>query len=230
MEEIKAIETFYKGYRFRSRLEARWAVFFDAMGIEWRYETEGFTNGKECYLPDFFIMNRWYVEVKSLERPGALDEINKAIKFVDGKNISVLLVLSDIPQKEELENWFYPVVFYDPMCDGREIQHCHICLLSEGAYFTGYAMRDRIGKRCCEGGIDKIEDLKPIPEYKMVGESLRQREQEFLNTCRLFGIMGDLDHALFDTEVFMYDSDERNVLHKLYDKARQARFEHGECG
>jgi hypothetical protein len=25
----KAIETHYKGYRFRSRLEARWAVFFD---------------------------------------------------------------------------------------------------------------------------------------------------------------------------------------------------------
>jgi hypothetical protein len=29
--EIKAIETSYKGYRFRSRLEARWAVFFDAL-------------------------------------------------------------------------------------------------------------------------------------------------------------------------------------------------------
>ena len=33
MSEIKAIETYYKGYRFRSRLEARWAVFFDAAGI-----------------------------------------------------------------------------------------------------------------------------------------------------------------------------------------------------
>ena len=30
----KAIETLYKGYRFRSRLEARWAVFFDASKIE----------------------------------------------------------------------------------------------------------------------------------------------------------------------------------------------------
>lgn len=32
---IKPIETKYKGYRFRSRLEARWAVFFDALGISW---------------------------------------------------------------------------------------------------------------------------------------------------------------------------------------------------
>ena len=42
MSEIKAIETYYKGYRFRSRLEARWAVFFDAAGIKYEYEPEGF--------------------------------------------------------------------------------------------------------------------------------------------------------------------------------------------
>ena len=37
MSEIKAIETYYKGYRFRSRLEARWAVFFDAACVEYEY-------------------------------------------------------------------------------------------------------------------------------------------------------------------------------------------------
>jgi len=42
MAEIKAIETVYNGYKFRSRLEARWAVFFDALGIEYEYEKEGF--------------------------------------------------------------------------------------------------------------------------------------------------------------------------------------------
>jgi hypothetical protein len=39
---IKPIETLYRGYRFRSRLEARWAVFFDTARIPWRYEQEGF--------------------------------------------------------------------------------------------------------------------------------------------------------------------------------------------
>lgn len=39
---IKPIETLYRGYRFRSRLEARWAVFYDAAGIRWRYEEEGY--------------------------------------------------------------------------------------------------------------------------------------------------------------------------------------------
>ena len=54
--EIKAIETYYKGYRFRSRLEARWAVFFDAAGIKWEYEPEGFvmSDGTK-YLPDFYL-------------------------------------------------------------------------------------------------------------------------------------------------------------------------------
>jgi hypothetical protein len=40
--KYKAIETLYRGYRFRSRLEARWAVFFDVAGIGWQYEPEGF--------------------------------------------------------------------------------------------------------------------------------------------------------------------------------------------
>lgn len=52
---MKAIETVYRGYRFRSRLEARWAVFFDELGVEWRYEPEGFELPSGRYLPDFFI-------------------------------------------------------------------------------------------------------------------------------------------------------------------------------
>jgi hypothetical protein len=54
---IKAIETVYKGYRFRSRLEARWAVFMDSLGVDWVYESEGFEldGGNTRYLPDFWI-------------------------------------------------------------------------------------------------------------------------------------------------------------------------------
>ena len=53
---IKAIETRYADCLFRSRLEARWAVFFTEIGIPWKFEPEGFalTNGRR-YLPDFFL-------------------------------------------------------------------------------------------------------------------------------------------------------------------------------
>lgn len=63
---IKAIETRYKGYRFRSRLEARWAVFFDALGIQWEYEKEGYDLGDAgWYLPDFWLPQvEMWAEVK----------------------------------------------------------------------------------------------------------------------------------------------------------------------
>lgn len=56
MNGLKAIETEYKGYRFRSQLEARWAVFFDACGVSWEYEPEGYDLGNGLYyLPDFLL-------------------------------------------------------------------------------------------------------------------------------------------------------------------------------
>jgi hypothetical protein len=63
---VKAIQTAYKGYRFRSRLEARWAVFMDALGLHWEYERQGFDLGEAGrYLPDFWVreLQHW-VEIK----------------------------------------------------------------------------------------------------------------------------------------------------------------------
>lgn len=65
---MKAIETQYKGYRFRSRLEARWAVFFDALRLPWQYEPEGFELPSGRYLPDFFLpVQEYWIEIKGLE-------------------------------------------------------------------------------------------------------------------------------------------------------------------
>lgn len=70
MNTIKAIETRYAGYRFRSRLEARWAIFFDALGLQWEYEPEGFETDVGWYLPDFRVVNDigqiCWIEVKPL--------------------------------------------------------------------------------------------------------------------------------------------------------------------
>lgn len=56
MNGLKAIKAEYKGYRFRSRLEARRAVFFDACGVKWEYEPEGYDLGDGTYyLPDFLL-------------------------------------------------------------------------------------------------------------------------------------------------------------------------------
>lgn len=63
---IKPIETLWKGYRFRSRLEARWAVFFETLGLKWEYEPQGFElcDGTR-YLPDFYLPDQEsYIEIK----------------------------------------------------------------------------------------------------------------------------------------------------------------------
>ena len=65
------IETLYNGVRFRSRLEARWALFMDTIGVRWLYEHEGYELPSGRYLPDFWlpeIRGGCFVEIKP-ERP-----------------------------------------------------------------------------------------------------------------------------------------------------------------
>ena len=74
---IKAIETVYNGYRFRSRTEARWAVFFDTLKISYKYETEGYNLDGLWYLPDFWLPNNdCWIEVKGKEPDE--EEVEKA--------------------------------------------------------------------------------------------------------------------------------------------------------
>lgn len=62
MNGPKPIETVYRGLRFRSRLEARWAVFFDALGIKYVYKPEGYKPDELWYLPDFLLpdLDCWF--------------------------------------------------------------------------------------------------------------------------------------------------------------------------
>lgn len=87
---MKAIETIYNGYRFRSRLEARWAVFFDEMGIKYEYEPEGFelSDGTR-YLPDFYLPESdSFFEVKGVMSDIDMHKINQFIEE-SGKPVTI---------------------------------------------------------------------------------------------------------------------------------------------
>lgn len=62
---IKAIDTIYRGNFFRSRGEAKWAVFMDAAGVAYEYEPQGFETEAGRYLPDFYLpdLGEW-LEIK----------------------------------------------------------------------------------------------------------------------------------------------------------------------
>ncbi|MCW6003907.1 hypothetical protein K1W54_04825 [Micromonospora sp. CPCC 205371] len=55
--EPRALPTTWAGVTFRSRHEARWAVFFDHLDLRWDYEPERYTLGTVggTYLPDFYL-------------------------------------------------------------------------------------------------------------------------------------------------------------------------------
>ncbi len=65
---MKAVQTRYKGFYFRSRLEARYAVLFDSLGIHWWYEkwNYGFVGFRvfPAVKPDYWVVvkPRWPID------------------------------------------------------------------------------------------------------------------------------------------------------------------------
>ena len=113
MNTITAIPTEYKGYRFRSRLEARWAVFFDACHVNWEYEPEGFAlpNG-QFYLPDFLLHgcagrspSDLYVEVKGKMTEADAKKIRQFSGVTGTENHAVvnpILIVGGIPDGDDI--------------------------------------------------------------------------------------------------------------------------------
>jgi hypothetical protein len=184
---IKVIETEYKGYRFRSRLEARWAVFFDECGFKWEYEPEGFDVDGVKYLPDFRLHNVdgrcgyvgdgvLYVEVK-----GVMDADSRAKINAFAIPIPVYIV-GDIPFGEDIYDYFHKI---SDMSAENDVGY--------GYEFFSYSYAD---------GDNYPAGL-------------------FVNKHGHPELVGP-DHDLDNVD---WEKTKRALI-----KARQARFEHGECG
>jgi hypothetical protein len=103
---MEPINTLFNGNYYRSRLEAKWAVFFDYARIKYLYEQEGFKSDEgECYLPDFYLPDVYlrkskgvYVEIK----PGFYEaaDIPASKWFTDN-----LVLFRDLPIKNIWGNW-----------------------------------------------------------------------------------------------------------------------------
>lgn len=103
---IKAIETKYNGFNFRSRLEARWAIFFDMIGLKYEYEVEGYEMNGVRYLPDFYIpsLDRWF-EIKA--KPLSEYEMKKCEEFCfnkDNENIKFSVLIGS-PEAVKIDNF-----------------------------------------------------------------------------------------------------------------------------
>lgn len=191
MNEIRPIETEYKGYRFRSRLEARWAVFFDTLGIPYEYEPEGFELGDGVrYLPDFWLPT-WdaWVEIKPNREVCDIEQAMELLRLLAENTAKFgLLLIGDVwPDKTEIllvqpEGYWasrsYTRVAQCRLCDG-------LCL--EKMLWGGIDGPDdfgfcRIGPHTCEYG-----DVWPIhdaPRVLAAYRAARRARFEFGCHCR----------------------------------------------
>ena len=201
---IKAIETTYKGYRFRSRTEARWAVFFDALGIRWEYEKEGFDLGEAgWYLPDFWLpdMGMW-IEIKG-ENPTP-QERTKARALCEMTHTSVG-VLSGAPWFNifrALYQWFpsyEPDTFEYEEFGGGE----HVDDLSDWIDDPTYDYEKQDGNGCYYQG------------WLTWGVVLLEKNRWSLGIITLI----ERDDVVL-----------AHAISHAYNAARSARFEHGESG
>lgn len=125
---IQPIETRYAGCRFRSRLEARWACFFDELKIQWQYEPQGYViedaaGVRSLYLPDFLLpdLGTW-VEVKGSDAQLDRDRLEAAAISLPEIPAHCrgprLLLLGPIP-RPALHNWSWLGLDYhcDPVHD-----------------------------------------------------------------------------------------------------------------
>jgi hypothetical protein len=154
---LKAIETTYNGYRFRSRLEARWACFYDALGIPYEYEKEGYDLGVfGFYLPDFWLprFGGW-IEIKG-QKPTPEEAIKVQELAMQGGHASLIVwgtpgeenaVAFDPETGQGLETAGYPYwcdVAGHQKCGRGRSQHCKLIY---SAYDVARAARFEHGEQ-----------------------------------------------------------------------------------
>ena len=212
--EYKAIETHYNGYRFRSRLEARWAVFFDHAHIKYEYEPQGFElEDGTRYLPDFYLPEYdYYVEVKP-PRDNAFEDIERASMFV-GHGIDKLLILGNIPQKSSVDVYHFPVIYYSTFYE---------TIIKTLACITPcYEFETDIFKL-------EIQSFL-VDRYIQYMQPQMQRDlTELLNGVHDKKLSERLSEDSF-ADFLKYDTESVEYLNSCYDASRQARFEYGEKG
>lgn len=131
MRKLKPIQTEYNGYLFRSRLEARWAVFFDACGIDYEYEPEGYQldNGL-MYLPDFLLHG-----VVGRDEGDLFVEVKGKMTDLDAKKINCFVDMG-FPDTEYLQKSETGTLVVGAIPAGDDIRDI-IQEIRDRAYYSG---------------------------------------------------------------------------------------------
>lgn len=211
--DIKPIETYYNGYRFRSRLEARWAVFFDALGVKYEYEPEGFQlSDGSAYLPDFYLPAfNYFIEVKG-KNSHLLSDLKKAERFAFEQK-TALMIMSNIPYDQSSHGlYWFPIIYYEARSGGMTSRR--------HAFFQKYDDDNLVIQD------DYARGLSSYFGYEEYGQKRFDENDYAYNAIQAINGADNDDDA--DDPFSIRSSFDLSSIEDALIKARQARFEHGE--
>jgi len=204
---MQAIETEWKGYRFRSRLEARWAVFFEQLDLSWNYEPQGFILGTgKRYLPDFKVetpypFDYWYeVKHEGVKEDDKFDEFEESVNYKigsDGDHRKVAKMLSGDP--------------YTVLCESSYLI-CPSCGGIQGDFWDNPPKNQFWDDRICH----------PCDAHTPTGSGNDEMSGEISPFLPRKGVIKLDDYGAGHREIF------NMKVSRAAKGARQARFEHGE--
>ncbi|MFD3352764.1 PDDEXK family nuclease [Streptomyces fradiae] len=129
---LQPADTEYAGHLFRSRLEARWAVLFDTLGVDWEYEPQSFeltplpeaiadrepevqhrkpqstdADHLGTHLPDFWLpaQDAWF-EVRSTEPTE--EDWSRLHRFAELTDRRTFVAVGRLPNPETFEGHGHP--------------------------------------------------------------------------------------------------------------------------
>jgi hypothetical protein len=219
-KSIVPIQTRYKGYNFRSRLEARWAVYFDTLGIKWEYEVEGYDVNGRWYLPDFWLPDfEVFVEIKPTK------EFDKDLyhSFPRASNKSIILFEGN---PWDCVGWWFGFIGSSGCSDDnlKALRRCHFLPTHKsGAVFHQLIVESlEHDVRHCNGR----HWWEPCGEYAGT--------YDFLDNHTIIGSgmirKSNSERSMSWEEIDNLLKSDNSILSSMKDAAKSARFEHGESG
>lgn len=221
MTGIKAIETVYRGIRYRSRIEARWAVAYTKLDVPFEYEKEGFDLGSAgYYLPDFWMpQQKCWIEIKG-QKP-TKEEEERCAALASASGYPVILFPCTIPEIEDEANLRCP----SDGCDGAYL------FRPDGGWDNYY--RWCVCMTCGAMGIefDGRSDRLPCKRCYHCDHVARGVNYPAMNDgkCPVHGDKPNQGCPLSRHGDKGYTPGHQKIA-RAFDAARSARFEHGESG
>jgi hypothetical protein len=191
---MKPIQIKYAGLTFRSKTEAKWALFMDLIGCKYIYEPEGYDLGDGvCYCPDFYLPDiDTFLEIKPIT--GGYESPTDLLAEKSGKRV---ILMKGTPFAGSFDDYSNNGVCYYP--GGGEDSPYWFCICEQcrkvGIEFDGRS--GRIGCHCPNRGdkeynsqdsviCEAIEKCDSAFRWDKLGTQIHQKQRPLVPPIRVF--------------------------------------------